>query len=477
MPGKLAAVALLALACGSEVTPSTEPPYPRCSLASPGALRDRAAHFDRLAPSHMPEGQDLIHAVLYRDDLTTVDRIDLSDNAGSWSAIYTASQAYRYAATRDPIALANVRRGLNGMKTTLEITGVPGLFARAYVDPTLPAFPNSDQLIAHYPDCDLAVRHCKRWQASSVEGYEGLWFKSDVSKDEYTGQVFALGAIFELVDVPEIRATVRAMLSAIGAHLIDHDLEITDIDGRPTTFGFMNPLSLNDFPGFNALLVLSWFKVISVATAEERFVRFYRDCLLREDFDHCEKPDLATSDAYTAYLSGIGLDLGCLTNWNNHHMSQLAMFSLAHFETGPSSPLIRESLRAHMWEAEADRPMSEQENALFTMFYSINRPDGAPRPDVELERAQCILAAFPEVKSHRAVDTTKYPEVCKDRSDEPLTDIVIPFSEREIDNYMWKKNPYAIKVEAAIPSLVESPEDYLLAYWVGRYFGILDEGT
>ncbi|MBI2374432.1 MAG: hypothetical protein HYV07_10595 [Deltaproteobacteria bacterium] len=472
---ELALLVAASSACGEDPVGTEEPPYPRCAGLAPGTLLARAEHYDRIALGHMPEGQDLVHAVFFEEDMRTVERLSISDNAGSWSAIYVASQAYRFAVTRDPAALDNVRRGLRGMTTVLEVTGVPGLFARAYVDPILPGFPSSSQLLASYPDCDLTVRHCKRWQQSSVEEYAGLWFKSDVSKDEYTGQVFALGAIFELVDDSQVRGVVRSMLSSVGAHLIDHNLQITDIDGRPTTFGLMSPVSLNDFPGFNALLVLSWFKVIANATRDPRFERFYADCLLRENVEACERPELATSEAFTAYLSGVGLDLGCKTNWNNHHMAQLAMFSLAHLESGPPAQLIRQALRHEMWEAETDRPMREQDNALFTFFYSINRPAGAPRPDAELARAQCILGAFPDVKAHHAVDTTAYPEVCRDRNDEPLTDIVIPFAERDIDNYMWKKNPYAIKSEAAIPNLVESPEDYLLAYWLARHFGILDD--
>ncbi|MGC9044599.1 MAG: hypothetical protein ACP5KG_12180, partial [Myxococcota bacterium] len=77
---------------------------------------------------------------------------------------------------------------------------------------------------------------------------------------------------------------------------------------------------------------------------------------------------------------------------------------------------------------------------------------------------------------HYPVDTlNRYSAVCYDRGDEPLTDIIIPINEYGIDNFLWIRNPYKLKIEPENRLLVESPEDYLLAYWMGRYYGFISE--
>jgi hypothetical protein len=86
------------------------------------------------------------------------------------------------------------------------------------------------------------------------------------------------------------------------------------------------------------------------------------------------------------------------------------------------------------------------------------------------------MKIFPEFKGHHATDNfAKYPEVCLDRSDEPMTDVVIPIDETGMDNDLWIRNPYSLEKEPENLQIVESPEDFLLAYWMGRYFGFIPE--
>ena len=53
---------------------------------------------------------------------------------------------------------------------------------------------------------------------------------------------------------------------------------------------------------------------------------------------------------------------------------------------------------------------------------------------------------------------------------------IIPMEERYFDNYVWRLDPYEITEphEGGV-NLVHSPDDYLLAYWLGRYFGYITE--
>jgi hypothetical protein len=44
-----------------------------------------------------------------------------------------------------------------------------------------------------------------------------------------------------------------------------------------------------------------------------------------------------------------------------------------------------------------------------------------------------------------------------------------------MDNYQWSRNPWELEKDPGDPALVESPEDYLLAYWMGRWWGFIGE--
>src|SRR5262245_23123163 len=150
----LVGIALWA-ACGGE-TSTRQNEYPVCAevATAPGALAAKAAVFDEIAQSlHVRPGQDLLHNARLAADLSTFEKAIISDNSGLWTSVYGASQAFRYAATHEPQALANLKRALQGSRDLMRITGVPGLFARSYVDPSLPGFPSGEELTAAYSNC------------------------------------------------------------------------------------------------------------------------------------------------------------------------------------------------------------------------------------------------------------------------------------------------------------------------------------
>jgi hypothetical protein len=440
-------------------------------------LAEKAARFDEVAQRwHVPAGQDLWFSVLLQADGDTLDRVDMSDNVGSWSALYSASQAFRYASTRSPEALENLRRAIRGEHAMLEITGVRGLFTRVFINPSLPDFPTAEWLAAAYADCDLTVEHCKRYNEVTAGPWAGWWWKNDVSKDEYAAHMFSMAVAWELVDDEEIRAQVADIITTVGDHLVDNQLHIVDFDGKVTTFGELHAYSMNDYPGFNALLSLSWLRLASVVGGQ-KYQAFYDDCLLqRAGKKTCIGDE--TPLPYTEHLTQMGLGLDCMTNWNNHNMAQLAMYALLRHENDPELlATYRDILRTELWDTGDRFPMRLQENSLYTFFYLANRDPAEAWPTDEARAALCTLKTFPASKAHSYdVDTlSTYTEVCRSRGDNPMTDVVIPIGVRLMDNFHWINNPYEMEQAAANPLLVESPEDYLLAYWLGRYYGLITE--
>jgi hypothetical protein len=178
---------------------------------------------------------------------------------------------------------------------------------------------------------------------------------------------------------------------------------------------------------------------------------------------------------YTAYLDNVGLTLGCKTNWNNHGMAQFGMWSLLRFEDDPATAaLYRKALREQMWDAPDPYPMRAQQNTMWTFFYLVNRDPADTWPADAARDAMCVLRRFPEEKFHHAIDNpATYAQVCTARDDDPMTDVVIPIDDTGMDNFLWFRNPYEMESEPENRRIVESPEDFLLAYWFGRHFGLI----
>jgi hypothetical protein len=441
------------------------------------SLAEKAQAMDEAATRwHLPPGQDWLFSVFLQDDLQTFDKVILSDNVGTWTALYAASQSFRYAATKDDQALQNLRRVVRGEHDMMKITGVPGLFARVVINPSLPGFPSGEQLLANYPDCDLSKKHCKRFNEVTDGPYKGLWFKNDVSKDEYAAHMFSMAVAWEIIDDPEVRERVADIVTQVGDHLVDNRLQITDIDGKVTLFGAMNAVGLDDFAGFDALLSLSWLR-LAAAIGGEKYRVFYEECLLQGSGPKECIPADGKPAPYTDYFHMIGLDLACKTNWNNHNMAQLAMYPLIRFEEDALlKALYRRTLRDQLWAPDDPYPMRDQQKTVYTFMYLVNKESSDPWPDGPARDAICSLKRFRESKNHYPMDNlAKYPVECYDRSDEPMADFVIPVDEQEMDNFLWIGNPYRLEKDDGDPHIVESPEDYLLAYWMGRYYGFIGE--
>jgi len=271
---------------------------------------------------------------------------------------------------------------------------------------------------------------------------------------------------------------VKDIVTAVGDHLIEHEMQLTDIDGKVTTYGHLNALGLDDFPGFNAILALSWMR-LAAEVGGQKYRDYHDGCLLQKGgANPCIEAEEGDPQPYTAYLRDVGLNLDCMTNWNNHGMAQFAMWALLRMEDDEElRATYRKALREQLWDATYPRPMRVQQNTMWTFFYLVNRDPADEWPLQAATEALCVLKEFPESKHHHFTDSMqRYEEVCIERGGDPMTDRVIPIDETAMDNFLWFRNPYEMEEEAETPTLVDSAEDFLLAYWFGRYFGLISPG-
>ncbi len=435
-------------------------------------LFQKAGNLDRLVrEKHLDDG--LLRTVRVDAEGRVTAREHLP-SSGLWTAMYLASQAYRYAVTGEQEAVDNARQAVGGLSHLTAVTGQPGLYGRAY----------------DRPDFDYVgdVSASPAWVASPAPGYEGWYFNHDVSKDTMDGILYGYAMALELLDDEEILATVRANVRSFVEQFVADGLQIIDWHGEVTEHGRLYYSAWDDYPGFNALLVASWLRT-GIAAADEgegpdrALVHFYEDCLMRlgddGDCPQFDRMDLGSyMDAIESALFVYRPD--CDTSYDNIDMVFQAIYPLLARETHPA---LRERLLAVLdvgiWEPEDPAvapPLHAAGYALYTFLYGALSGAGPEDPvfAAAVEDGVCTLFQLPEDRHDRTIAAGTQDGVCQNRMDRPNAAERIPLAEREYDNYLWRLDPYEIpRAYTAVPDRVHSPEDFLLAYWVGRYYGYL----
>jgi hypothetical protein len=243
-------------------------------------------------------------------DVTTWQPED-DDNDGGYTALYLAMESYRYAATRDPEALAAAQRAFATLEFLQHVTGTDGFIARTVIP--------ADWKTMHDPNVTLSEsdwaeewtsdprnkRVPVRWRPSA----DGQWlWKGDTSSDEVTAHMFGYYVFHELAADAADRARVRTQVVRIVDHLIQHGYVLVDSDARHTRWGVWAPERLNHDPdwamerGINSIEILSFLKLANHLTGDSEYERHYRRLIDEHHYDRnaLEAPNL--NPAWRTYI-------------------------------------------------------------------------------------------------------------------------------------------------------------------------------
>lgn len=499
-------------------------------LATPETLHQKAAYYDEVAKRlHLhpalkwvmgvtlpkvevdcPEGSTPpCYDVLVPEDEATyedVERWHTGENDGLWSALYMASQAYRYGATGSQEALENLRLLLEGEKIRMEITGVPGLFTRQFIPKGVKGIecPKDDAAYITDPEkddnkwvqirddgCVWVIPHeTGKWTKTAhcgLERFAGWCFLDNVSQDEYAGHMFALGAVYKLVDVPELRNLAADLIEKVGVHLMENHLAFVDWDGRITEHGKLWATSLADTPGFLAAESLAFIRMAIEVSGREDLRAFYDDCLLQRSGPTSCLPWPLEAENPKSYLEFLPMMMayfgdhgGCKSNFNNFSMVMSFLHDLIWFERDKEVREVAQSvLDTELMHYPSPRALITHKNAWFNFIWAASKRLGpsSDGPAYDAVRdAICSLREFPARKHEQAKDTwNKYEHFCDGRLGDSQTEFPIPVAERCLRTFLWWASPYDREVCPERPWEVYQPADYLLAYWMGRYYGFIEE--
>jgi len=456
------------------------------------SLHDKAAIYDaRVMALHvhpqMPWVLDV--ALAPAVDPETATSVDVAawrsgENDGLWSALVLAAEAYRFAVTHDAAARAAIATLLHGEQLRMQITGVAGLMTRQLIPPDIAGLACPTDPLAYVPSAD---KTSNRWVAIDAGGcvetadatgvlhatthcglsaFANWCFLDNISQDEYAGHVFALGAVARLVDDPELHALAVDLLGQIGHHLVDHDMQFVDWDGRPTQYGKLYPTAGGDTPGYLAVLGASYVATAARGTGDRQLATAYGDL----------------APGYATYLDQIqiwsGAD-GCTSNWNDISMLTAAFHHLLWNDAALTRQPFVEAFRREL--VDPTRGILDQHNTWYEIMWAAMKPLGptsdGPAFDAVADAA-CQLREFPRSNHLVAHDTAPLAvEACTGRKGESMAATAFEIADRCAATYIWWGNSYVRGSCVTDPTLVQNPAGYLLPYWMGRYYGFIDPGA
>lgn len=248
-------------------------------------LAEKAEHYEREIERYVkrtPFGFVAEARLRAQGDRTSADPDD-SDNDGLWTAMYGAGECFAFAATGDPRAKERARTAFEALrflqKVTQGGTHAPpkGFVARTVRSVDLPD-PNLGSVARdqeHQKSDRLWKVYEPRWPKSADQQW---YWKSDTSSDELDGHYFFYPQYYDFcADTPAEKERVREVVRDLTDHLLAHDFNLVDHDGRPTRWGIYSPASLNHNQdwwgerGLKSLSILSYLAVAAHITGDPKY--------------------------------------------------------------------------------------------------------------------------------------------------------------------------------------------------------------
>ncbi len=250
------------------------------------ALREKAEYYeqDMELIRRTPYGYVSEVSVTTPGDKSEIHYHD-SDNDGLWTSMYGAGEAFAYGATKDRIYKQRADQAFEALRFLQKVTqggehAPPRGYVARTVLPTSGRNPNDGRLEHDVEEAKtdaLWKVYEPRWPTSA----DGQWYwKSDTSSDELDGHYFFYPAYYDLcAETEQERQRVREVVRDLTDHLIQHNFQLVDHDGKPTRWAIYDPANLNHSDawwserGLKSLSILSYLAVAAHVTGDDKYNR------------------------------------------------------------------------------------------------------------------------------------------------------------------------------------------------------------
>jgi len=429
-----------------------------------GPLRRKAEQYDAWNETHHQPFYGGIVRVNFTDSSrTAVKQYEGWRDSTMWTGVYLGGQAMRYGVTGDQQAAVNARRMVLALHHHLKITGRPGFLAR-YRAPRDPLVYGGDKW-CNGPEGS----RCHQVKEGPYAG--DFWF-GDTSRDQYTGWFFGMVLAYDLLDDEETRGLIRADVADVLHALIAQQWIILDVDGLPV---WAAPIIL-------PVLQLTWLTIGYHVTGDP-VIELELKRRLRNSYRRIlAGASSASGNRYRQYFANNQLHI----NWYNLLRLGRLYFSEADWQ-----------FLLELFENNVHTFTRLSHNPWFNGIYMSQGAYGGPGGD-DPYLAQLLgdLTEFrdPPLHRYRLPERTGYPvnpkSVRLHNTFEPFPFVrrligdvkteskkALPVSLQCSTDFMWQRSPFRLGACGKDdPSFVNPGVDYLAAYWLAAYHGLVDQG-
>ncbi len=405
----------------------------------PMTLEAKAAYYEKHLVDWGQKRLGLVHKLEWDDALGEYVR-EAGDNDGGYSSDYLSAQSYRYAVTHDPVARTEAVNTFRALRWLEQITGIPGFPARAVWVKNEKGH-KSGQGSGGYP---------AEWH--DVPGTQFEW-KGDTSSDELCAHFYAVNLFLDLAAQGEEVTQAKTHLEKIASHLVEHNWQLIDVDGKPTRWGRWDPdyfaTAEGRFDeGLQSLEILSFMKTAADVTGQEKFADAYSR-LVKMNYPQAT---LRQRQVFPAdNIANFEDQLSLWVYWN-----------LLRRETDPVLRSVYRRSFERTWEV-----LRVEQQPWFNFVYGALTGNNCEADQAvrHLREWPVDLVNYSYRNSHRAdLRTPPGYKVVKaaDRA----------FSPREREPIRW--DAWTMQADGGSDGRdVVEPSGWLLAYWMGRYHGFI----
>ena len=417
-------------ACRSDNVPATITAPPEPAFAGTAAVpteADALAISQNVQAAHWPY-HTLLNPRYMSGDPSSPDYMTLApsgytqaaDNA-IWTGHYLAAESFRYSVTGSDDALANVRKALSGITALIDVTGTD-LLARFLVPRSSP-----------YANAILQEEAHHGIHEATYNGQAYAWL-GNTSRDQYSGVFFGLGVAYSMVSNAAIRDTISSDVTRMLNFLVTNAWNVRMPDGTvSTTFAGRSDQQLSFMQVGRLVDPVKWdalYRTMRTASSSSVGAPIAFECL----------------DPHGSYYK---FNLDHINLFNLVRLEEPGTFRdqyLSAFTT------LRKCTRTH-------------QNAHFNM---IERGLQGAKKKRDAETVNLLGQWLERPRRDVLVDNNgKYPACDTNRACAP-----IPVPDRYTTDFLWQRSPFQLRGggEGTVPT---PAVDYILPYWMARYYGVL----
>jgi hypothetical protein len=415
----------------------------------PYTLAKKAAYYEQHLETWGQKRLGFTHKLEWDDARQEYVR-EIGDNDGGYTGDYLAAQSYRWAVTRDPAARREATNTFHALRWLETMTGIPGFPARSVW---------AKNEIGHKATGGSGG-YPAEWHDTADGKFE---WKGDTSSDELCSHFYAIGLFLELAAEGEEIRQAKTHLARIADHLIQHDWQLIDLDGKPTRWGRWDPEYFKTDEGkydrgLQCLELLAFVRTAAAVTGEPRFETAYRR------------------------LVELGYPAHTLRQRNTlppesvlHFLDELAFWSYWNLLRYEPDPELRGLYRRSL-ERTYEVVRVEQQPWLNLVYSALTGETGELEPSLgHLREWPLDLRNWSFQNSHRA-DLRTLPGYVALKGGGGAAGGLRPFSPREREPMRW--DGWTMQADGGNGGRdVVEPGGWLVAYWMARYHGFLAAPT